>query len=157
MTTEAVESSMIARIGYEADLRFLRVVMRDGSVYDLAPVTAAEWQEFQSAPSKGVYWHRVFAARAFKSGERKESAETPRAAGGSEYVQKTESPAYTEVPEQDDCCNKPFALASRAGKLAGVTVWTCPKCGCDWTSRDAGAGVRHWTPDVQFEVLRLRG
>jgi len=71
---------------------------------------------------------------------------------------ESEAPVcYIEIAEQDDCCNKPFARDSRAGKLATVTTWTCPKCGCEWTPRDAGAGVRHWTPVVQFEVLRLRG
>ena len=71
---------------------------------------------------------------------------------------ESEAPVcYIEIAEQDDCCNKPFARDSRAGKLAGVTVWACPKCGCEWKPRDAGAGVRHWTPVVQLEVLRLRG
>jgi len=145
---------MIARIGYEADLRFLRVIMRDVSVYDVAPVTAAEWQEFQSAPSKGVFWHRVFAARAFKSGDKIETR-TPQDAAVSHPA--VASNPYTEIAEHDDCCNKPFARDSRGGKLAGVRTWTCPKCGCEWKPRDAGAGVRHWIPVVQFEVLRLRG
>lgn len=154
MQTEAIESSVIARIGYEADLSFLRVVMRDGAIFDVAPVTLKEWQQFQAAPSKGIFWYRVFAARAFISGDKIKSLQTQSGAGASAYNSGA-SPAFTEIPEQDDCCNKPFARDSRAGKLAGVTAWTCPKCGCDWRARDTGAGVRHWAPDVQFEVFRM--
>ena len=142
MITNPIESSMISRVGYDPELNFLRAVMSDGSIYDCAPVPAADYAAFMASRSKGNYWHTHFAAKAFRAGKIE--------SGGSIPVQLRE-PSPTSILEtfaEDNCCSRRLQKASRAG----LTQWNCPECGCDWEPAMVN-GVKHWSPKPAFFVM----
>lgn len=55
MELQAVDSSNISQIGYNADDQVLVVIFNNGGTYNYYDVTAAEWEDFQNAGSKGQY------------------------------------------------------------------------------------------------------
>ena len=62
-----------------------------------------------------------------------------------------ETSAPTDIFVHDECCNAPLSKAIRSGRLARETLWSCPRCGCDWTVCDGGA-VRKWEPVSMLAV-----
>lgn len=55
MELQAVDSSNVSQIGYNADDQVLVVIFNNGSTYNYYDVTPAEWESFQNAGSKGKY------------------------------------------------------------------------------------------------------
>lgn len=160
MKLNPVDSGMIAQVGYDCELKHLRAVMRDGSNYDVAPCTAMEFAFFMDAPSKGTYWHKVFAGRAYRSGEAKAGDASTLTSGVQAGV-----PGHDQAPalnlrepsplhhvEDDPCCAKSLRkfLASAA---VAPEVLTCQKCGCEWKARNVD-GVFHWEPVVAIAIFR---
>lgn len=141
---------MIARVGYDPDLLHLRAVMRDGSGYDVAPCMEDEFAAFMAASSKGSHWHKVFAARAYRSSEGKERGADYQAGadtGGTNTppVLRLREPQALHTFEHDDCCGPSLARALRSGDMATAESWTCPNCGEEWKPRTVGQ-ARHWEP-----------
>ena len=60
MSSVAVNSTLIARVGYEADSTLLHLEFRDGSLYRYFGVPVEVYEGLLAAESKGVYFnHRV--------------------------------------------------------------------------------------------------
>ena len=55
MELQAVDSSNVSQIGYNADDQVLVVIFNNGSTYNYYDVTPAEWESFQNSGSKGKY------------------------------------------------------------------------------------------------------
>jgi hypothetical protein len=62
-------------------------------------------------------------------------------------------PSLTHSFDHDECCGPRIQKASRAGVLASLTSWTCPKCDTEWKPKSAGL-FTHWSPAVFAQVLR---
>ena len=57
--------------------------------------------------------------------------------------------------EDDPCCSKHFQSDGRKGRLDHATIWTCPKCGCNWTrSGEASPYVWQARPDMFLVIPR---
>lgn len=56
---EAVESSMIAQIGYDHKTQTLRVVFSNGDAYDYPTFSDRDWRALQDADSVGKHFHRA--------------------------------------------------------------------------------------------------
>lgn len=57
MEREYVESSMITSIGYDEESSILEVEFKGGVVWQYPDFPEYMWYEFQSAESKGKYFH----------------------------------------------------------------------------------------------------
>lgn len=55
MQLNSVESSMVAAVGYDEDLKALVVLFNSGKAYQYLEVPPEVFQGLQSAPSKGRY------------------------------------------------------------------------------------------------------
>lgn len=55
--------------------------------------------------------------------------------------------------EQDNCCGAHLAKAGRAGVLASVTAWSCPKCETEWVPTVNGP-IRHWAPVAAVMIFK---
>jgi hypothetical protein len=135
-----VESSNVRAIGYNPEVKLLRIVYRDGVVYDHEDITAEFHAALMAAPSKGK-----FIARHLKGGVKHDPIRLRELAL---------TPSALSTFESDPCCDPPLTKAMRDGKLADVDTWTCPKCGCTWTAQLIG-GIKHWSPVPLIEVLRV--
>jgi hypothetical protein len=138
-----VDSSNVAAIGYYAELRLLRVLFRDGALYDYPDTAPDLYAALMEAESKGRF------IRQLRNGVR-HAVTAPDTA-------RPVPAAHRELDsyEPDDCCDGPLIHALRSGALATATAWACPKCGCEWKPRQVGA-VRHWRPHPVVEVIRAR-
>jgi hypothetical protein len=58
MQMTEVNSSNIARIGYDPGARELRIEFHKGGTYAYNDVPTEVWEELQVADSKGVFFHR---------------------------------------------------------------------------------------------------
>jgi hypothetical protein len=47
--------------------------------------------------------------------------------------------------DQDNCCGPHLSKAGRAGVLAALTSFDCPRCDTQWTPTVTGP-IRHWSP-----------
>jgi len=56
ITREAVDSSVICAIGYDADLALLEIEFVSGDLYRYHFVSRRVWDELRNAPSKGAYF-----------------------------------------------------------------------------------------------------
>ena len=56
---EAVDSSVIQAMGYDADLALLEIEFVSGDVYRYHFVPRRIWNELRHAPSKGAYFANV--------------------------------------------------------------------------------------------------
>lgn len=56
---EAVISSNIAAIGFDAASGTMRVKFNNGLIYDAEGVSQSDFDDFKSAKSKGVYFNKV--------------------------------------------------------------------------------------------------
>lgn len=112
---------------------------------DVIPCAAEEYAELMAAPSKGIYWYRVFSDRAMRSGDGEHiKLQEPEPAPG---------PLDTWTP--DECCGKHIAKAVQAGRLFNQQEFYCPACNCRWAARQVGP-VRHWEPQTDVLVFRSR-
>lgn len=143
MVYNPVASSLIARIGYDPDLKLLGVSFHDGKVSAIAPVTAEEFAGFMAAPSKGTHFYKTFGQRA-KLGT--QPAAAPIA------LREPEPLGPLETFHHDDCCSRRLQKADRTG----LDRWECPKCGCEWVKVTHGP-VHHWEPEVVSFVLPVFG
>lgn len=150
MTLNPVESGMIARVGYDPARALLTAVMKDGSAYDVAPVTDAEYIAFMTANSKGQHWHHVLASRATRSAGASIALREPRVIGGT-----GEGNAVTldTFDPDESCCGREIARAGKSGVLKSLQSWECPKCGTEWKPRAVGP-VRHWEPQAAVMIFR---
>ena len=57
MNRTRVESSNIASIGYDYPSQTLEVQFHSGGIYQYPGVSAATYEAFMDAPSKGKYFH----------------------------------------------------------------------------------------------------
>jgi hypothetical protein len=55
MRMQEIDSSAIAAVGYDSEQQILRLKYRGGETYDYLDVSPAEFSEFMSAPSRGIY------------------------------------------------------------------------------------------------------
>jgi hypothetical protein len=55
--------------------------------------------------------------------------------------------------EQDNCCGVALSKAGRAGVLAALTSWDCPRCQTQWTPAVTGP-IRHWTPAAAVMIFK---
>lgn len=53
----------------------------------------------------------------------------------------------------DDCCSGPLSADLFDGHLNDATIWTCPKCGCDWKAT-IFEGVKHWEARPIVSIIR---
>lgn len=60
MTAEAVpvQSTLLAAMSYQVEAALLYLTFRDGAIYCYRDVPAGIYEEFLTAPSKGVYFNR---------------------------------------------------------------------------------------------------
>lgn len=56
MNRESVRSSVIAEIGYDADMQLMEVKFRSGSVYRYGPVSSTLYMRFRTASSLGRFF-----------------------------------------------------------------------------------------------------
>lgn len=56
---EAVISSNIAAIGYDAKNSIMRVQFTNGAIYDAAGAKQSDFDDFKSSKSKGIYFNKV--------------------------------------------------------------------------------------------------
>jgi hypothetical protein len=63
MDITAVESSTLAKVGYEADRRLLQLEFRSGAVYDYFGVPASVHESLLLSSSKGYYFNRLVRGR----------------------------------------------------------------------------------------------
>ncbi len=117
-------SAVVDSAGFEDGV--LRVLFRSGNWKDFPGRTAEDLEELLRAPSKGRFVH-----------ERLSSSRMPAAA------------TPLDTFESDECCSIRLARDLLAGKLAGVDLWTCPKCSVEWVAAAATPPLgRHWKPRV---------
>lgn len=135
-----VESSHVDSVGYDPDRKLLRIFYRDGASYDHEDITPEFHAALMAAPSKGG-----FLTRHLKGGVRHD---------GLRIKEPAPSSPHLNTFEHDPCCDANLVIAARAGKLADVESWTCPKCGCEWRCRVVG-NIRHWEPHELIAVLRV--
>jgi hypothetical protein len=55
----AVDSTSLATIAYNTNLRSLRICFRDQTVYQYRDVPADVYEALMGAPSKGIYFNRA--------------------------------------------------------------------------------------------------
>lgn len=164
MVMNAVTSSMILRAGYDPELKHLRVVMADGSGYDVAPCSAAEFAFFMDAPSKGSYWHKVFAGRAYRSGDKEanaadqidgaQAAPSGHERGAAIKLREPEPPRLTHASLAEGCCAKHFGKASLSGTLDRLQPWECPKCSTTYWPKQVGPLV-NWEARADALVFKV--
>ncbi len=145
MQSVAVESALVARIGYDPATKVLQATMRNGTVREVTDVNSLEYAEFMASPSKGKHWLHYFRARA-KTVERESSnpAEKPEVA----------EPGLLQTFADDPCCTRGLAAELTGRPL--MDRWICPKCGSEWIPRLVGT-VRHWEPKCEVQVWPGRG
>lgn len=151
MIFNPVESSVIARVGYDVESLHLRTVMTDGSVYHVAPCSHAEFAYFMDAPSKGAYWHRVFAGRAYRAGE-EVPANSGENAGAQIKLREPEQLTHANLAE--GCCARHLSKASLSGALDRLQPFECPKCGTTYWPKPEGPVV-NWEARVAAMVFRI--
>lgn len=139
MRYAAVESSVIAKAGYDAEVRCLSVILRDGRSQDVCPCSADEYAAFMAAPSMGVHWFKTLAYRAVAAGDPVKLREP----GGAHETMIC--PRHT-WDEDAGCCGKAIAKAALAGTLNTAEAWSCPSCGTEWKPKPIGDLMRHWSP-----------
>lgn len=138
-----VESSNIRAVGYDAERKLLRVVFRDGVVYEGDDVSQELHAAFMAASSKGRFAARYLGTILKRAGHSVGPApEQPRPSSG---------PLHSHEP--DDCCGKRISIALLSGGLDKLDVWTCPKCGLEWRALLDVIGVKHWHPHVYMAVV----
>jgi hypothetical protein len=59
MQMQGIDSSAIAAVGYDQEEQILRLQYRGGETYDYLDVPPEEFDEFMSAPSRGIYANKV--------------------------------------------------------------------------------------------------
>jgi hypothetical protein len=127
-------SSSVDSAGFDAERGVIRVLFRSGRFHDYAGRTAADFEEFLAAPSKGRFVHELAGRAATITGP------------------SVLAPLDTFTP--DECCSPRISKAIAAGRLAGVEAWECPKCGVDWIPELVPGLGRHWMPRVWFARIR---
>ena len=156
----AVESSNVAAIGYDSDVRTLAVRFKSGALYIWPNVTPEQHQEFSAAPSKGA-WLSAFkrnhdGMEVVHHGPPDDKAATDMTVVNESKIiglanGADQGPAPLQTVEPDVCCN-PGLYRALANSAAGG-LWTCEKCGTEWERRAAGSVV-HWAPRVPVLVWR---
>ncbi len=133
-----VKSSNIAAIGYSAECRLMRVLYRDGRMYDHVDVDPIEHETAMAVDSKGQYI-AVLAKR--KPGVR---------IGGEPIKLREPARRVIQTHDPDPCCSAGITRALPL--LTEVDRWECPKCGGDWRMHLVN-GVRHWARFEMIEVI----
>jgi len=142
--TIPVTSSNVKAIGYEPELRLLRIWYMDGSIYDFCDVSAELHQELMAAPSKGKFLASRL-SHGFRLGSRKQTAEAPA------------QTAMLHTWAQDDCCARRISKAAGMKLLDTIASWECPNCGTIWEPDPKHPEVKHWIPKHSgFDILRHR-
>ena len=63
---EPTDSSVIASMGYAANLQILQIEFRSGDIYNYFDVPMEECAAFLSADSKGTYLNQAFKPRGYR-------------------------------------------------------------------------------------------
>lgn len=150
MVTNPVESSNLARVGYDRATGLLRVEFKGGGVA-VRRVAVDMFADLMAAPSKGKFWIAHLkglpdAAAGASSADTGQVPQQPAAA-----VPAQHSPTL-QTYEPDDCCGKPLSKALASGALNAAREWTCPKCGTKWVVCDRHP-LRHWEPSVDVVIF----
>ena len=145
MVLTDVKSSTLVQIGYAPGVRLLRVVYRDGSIYDHPDVSPEEHSAVMSADSKGRAMHVLAKAKpGIKLGA---SAERINLREPAVEVRRLESWA------PDDCCATPLRRRIETDPgFASAEEWACPKCSAIWKAQLVGE-VKHWEPVCDVVVF----
>lgn len=133
-----VESSNVAAIGYNAECRLMRVLYRDGAIYDHVDIDPETHRRIMDAPSKGAALGSIIKER-------------PGVRISGEPI-KLREPArrVIQTHEPDPCCSAGITRALPT--LTEVDRWECPKCGGLWRM-NLVSGIRHWAPVEIIEVI----
>lgn len=142
MTMVDVVSSNVRQIGYDAELRLLRVIFHSGDTYDYPDVSPETWEALMDAPSKGSFMASHLKGRGTKHGGQ---------------AIRLREPAVTisnlQSFEPDDCCGAALSRALKSGQLESVDTWTHEKCGQQWKGTMRGV-IKFWEPAVMMEVFK---
>ena len=77
----------------------------------------------------------------------------PVAAHPPQTVGETPKDLLDTFEQDETCCGKEIAKAGRAGVLASVISWNCPKCETEWVPTVNGP-IRHWAPVAAVMIFK---
>lgn len=131
LLVEIEGSTAVKAAGFENGV--IRILFVTGHWKDFVDCTAADFDAFLAAPSKGRFVQEKLVRR-------------PSAA-------RTLNPTALDTFHSDPCCSTRLSRAIAAGIVADLEEWSCPNCGSLWTAKKTSIG-RHWEPRPWMAVFR---
>jgi hypothetical protein len=151
MQWSKVESSNVAEVAYDPDIRAMGVRYRDGSTYIRPNVSPDTWAALQASSSPGKFLARLAGTVMLVERGCPEERVTaqPEQRGAPHAV---DAPLIVIDEEADACCRK--AVAAFLRQWPKATTCCCDKCGTDFVFDPKIPGVRYFGIKAAFSVFR---
>ncbi len=116
----------------------MRVLYRDGAMYDHPGISEELHRTIMEAPSKGSAIAEIAKNRPGVK------------ISGPPIMLREPERRVIQTHDPDPCCSA--GLTRALPSLKEAERWECPKCGGDWRVKQLN-GVRHWWRNEMIEVI----